>query len=146
MYRSIHKTQFLINLGCSHWWNWVSYFSIFRIFNSSNNYFFINSITTWQNTHLFFSGGSIGRSFKGEFLRWQLFPKRQEDKPVLANQFSVSKRLLTYLQIYGWPFKELVKILTHLLFSFLRIPCLFFLGCSALQSQNYRFRSFFLWS
>ncbi|CAH9081671.1 unnamed protein product [Cuscuta epithymum] len=33
--------------------------------------------------------GSIGRSYKGEFLRWQLFPRRCEDKPVLANQFSV---------------------------------------------------------
>nr|XP_043621012.1 non-lysosomal glucosylceramidase-like [Erigeron canadensis] len=33
--------------------------------------------------------GSIGRTFKGEFLRWQLFPKICEDKPVLANQFSV---------------------------------------------------------
>ncbi|XP_059653644.1 uncharacterized protein LOC132300536 isoform X1 [Cornus florida] len=33
--------------------------------------------------------GSIGRSYKGEFLRWQLFPRVCEDKPVLANQFSV---------------------------------------------------------
>ncbi|KAL3538486.1 hypothetical protein ACH5RR_001852 [Cinchona calisaya] len=33
--------------------------------------------------------GSIGRSYKGEFLRWQLFPGICEDKPVLANQFSV---------------------------------------------------------
>ncbi|KAK1440393.1 hypothetical protein QVD17_06218 [Tagetes erecta] len=33
--------------------------------------------------------GSIGRTYKGEFLRWQLFPKICEDKPVLANQFSV---------------------------------------------------------
>ncbi|CAK9147309.1 unnamed protein product [Ilex paraguariensis] len=32
--------------------------------------------------------GSIGRSYKGEFLRWQLFPRTCEDKPVLANQFS----------------------------------------------------------
>lgn len=32
--------------------------------------------------------GSIGRSYKGEFQRWQLFPGACEDKPVLANQFS----------------------------------------------------------
>jgi len=34
--------------------------------------------------------GSIGRSFRGEFQRWQLFPVICEEKPVLANQFSVS--------------------------------------------------------
>ncbi|KAG8503278.1 hypothetical protein CXB51_001244 [Gossypium anomalum] len=33
--------------------------------------------------------GSIGRSYKGEFQRWQLFPRICEDKPVLSNQFSV---------------------------------------------------------
>ncbi|XP_073013402.1 uncharacterized protein [Typha latifolia] len=33
--------------------------------------------------------GSIGRSYKGDFQRWQLFPATCEDKPVLANQFSV---------------------------------------------------------
>ncbi|KAJ4744554.1 Non-lysosomal glucosylceramidase [Rhynchospora pubera] len=33
--------------------------------------------------------GSIGRSYKGDFQRWQLFPGVCEDKPVLANQFSV---------------------------------------------------------
>ncbi|XP_038989507.1 non-lysosomal glucosylceramidase-like isoform X2 [Phoenix dactylifera] len=33
--------------------------------------------------------GSIGRSYKGDFQRWQLFPGICEDKPVLANQFSV---------------------------------------------------------
>ncbi|KAK1402426.1 Non-lysosomal glucosylceramidase [Heracleum sosnowskyi] len=33
--------------------------------------------------------GSIGRTYKGEFLRWQIFPRTCEDKPVLANQFSV---------------------------------------------------------
>ncbi|KAM3311491.1 hypothetical protein ACQJBY_031881 [Aegilops geniculata] len=32
--------------------------------------------------------GSIGRSCKGEFQRWQLFPGACEDKPVMANQFS----------------------------------------------------------
>ncbi|KAK4271058.1 hypothetical protein QN277_019806 [Acacia crassicarpa] len=34
-------------------------------------------------------GGSIGRSYKGEFQRWQLFPRVCEEKPILANQFSV---------------------------------------------------------
>ncbi|KAE8698843.1 Cytochrome c [Hibiscus syriacus] len=38
---------------------------------------------------LSFRAGSIGRSYKGEFQRWQLFPRICEDKPVLANQFSV---------------------------------------------------------
>ncbi|GAB2278187.1 hypothetical protein Dimus_012880 [Dionaea muscipula] len=33
--------------------------------------------------------GSIGRSYKGEFQRWQLFPAICEDRPVLANNFSV---------------------------------------------------------
>ncbi|XP_050210661.1 uncharacterized protein LOC126660973 [Mercurialis annua] len=33
--------------------------------------------------------GSIGRSYKGEFQRLQLFPRICEEKPVLANQFSV---------------------------------------------------------
>ncbi|KAK7292521.1 hypothetical protein RIF29_08303 [Crotalaria pallida] len=33
--------------------------------------------------------GSIGRSFRGEFQRWQLLPLKCEEKPVLANQFSV---------------------------------------------------------
>ncbi|XP_026388474.1 non-lysosomal glucosylceramidase-like isoform X2 [Papaver somniferum] len=33
--------------------------------------------------------GSIGRSYKGEFQRFQLFPTICEDEPVLANQFSV---------------------------------------------------------
>ncbi|XP_034568439.1 uncharacterized protein [Setaria viridis] len=32
--------------------------------------------------------GSIGRSYTGDFQRWQLFPGTCEDKPVLANQFS----------------------------------------------------------
>ncbi|KAL0365786.1 UNVERIFIED_CONTAM: Non-lysosomal glucosylceramidase [Sesamum radiatum] len=32
--------------------------------------------------------GSIGRSFKGEFQRFQLFPRICEDAPILANQFS----------------------------------------------------------
>ncbi|RVW86281.1 Non-lysosomal glucosylceramidase [Vitis vinifera] len=34
-------------------------------------------------------GGSIGRSYRGEFQRYQLFPRICEDSPVLANQFSV---------------------------------------------------------
>ncbi|CAN1355452.1 Non-lysosomal glucosylceramidase [Linum perenne] len=33
--------------------------------------------------------GSIGRSFRGEFQRWQLSPGVCEEAPVLANQFSV---------------------------------------------------------
>uniref|UniRef100_M8C8D8 Non-lysosomal glucosylceramidase n=1 Tax=Aegilops tauschii TaxID=37682 RepID=M8C8D8_AEGTA len=33
--------------------------------------------------------GSIGRSCKGEFQRWQLFPGACEDKAVMANQFSL---------------------------------------------------------
>uniref|UniRef100_A0A5B7BKN7 Non-lysosomal glucosylceramidase n=3 Tax=Davidia involucrata TaxID=16924 RepID=A0A5B7BKN7_DAVIN len=33
--------------------------------------------------------GSIGRSYRGEFQRYQLFPRICEDTPVLANQFSV---------------------------------------------------------
>ncbi|KAJ7967972.1 Non-lysosomal glucosylceramidase [Quillaja saponaria] len=33
--------------------------------------------------------GSIGRSYQGEFQRLQLFPRICEEKPVLANQFSV---------------------------------------------------------
>ncbi|KAK0589793.1 hypothetical protein LWI29_018592 [Acer saccharum] len=33
--------------------------------------------------------GSIGRSYRGEFQHWQLFPRICEEKPVLANQFSV---------------------------------------------------------
>ncbi|CAL9242910.1 unnamed protein product [Arabidopsis halleri] len=32
--------------------------------------------------------GSIGRSFQGEFQRWQLFPPKCEYEPVLPNQFS----------------------------------------------------------
>ncbi|XP_051134909.1 uncharacterized protein LOC127254072 [Andrographis paniculata] len=33
--------------------------------------------------------GSIGRSCRGEFMRWHLFSRICEEKPVLANQFSV---------------------------------------------------------
>ncbi|XP_030496092.2 uncharacterized protein LOC115712025 isoform X1 [Cannabis sativa] len=33
--------------------------------------------------------GSIGRSYRGEFQRFQLFPTKYEEVPVLANQFSV---------------------------------------------------------
>ncbi|KAJ4717561.1 Non-lysosomal glucosylceramidase [Melia azedarach] len=39
--------------------------------------------------------GSIGRSYRGEFQRWQLFARVCEDKPVLANQFSVFSSRLT---------------------------------------------------
>ncbi|PRQ21613.1 putative glucosylceramidase [Rosa chinensis] len=34
-------------------------------------------------------GGSIGRSIRGEFQRWQLLPRTCEEDPVLADQFSV---------------------------------------------------------
>lgn len=33
--------------------------------------------------------GSIGRSYNGEFQRWQIFPEICYEKPVLANQFSI---------------------------------------------------------
>ncbi|PKA53377.1 hypothetical protein AXF42_Ash012318 [Apostasia shenzhenica] len=33
--------------------------------------------------------GSIGRSYKGYFQNWQLFPEMCEEKPILANQFSI---------------------------------------------------------
>uniref|UniRef100_A0A7N0V6C7 Non-lysosomal glucosylceramidase n=1 Tax=Kalanchoe fedtschenkoi TaxID=63787 RepID=A0A7N0V6C7_KALFE len=33
--------------------------------------------------------GSIGRGYRGEFQRYQLFPAKCEDKPILANQFAV---------------------------------------------------------
>lgn len=36
-----------------------------------------------------FSAGSIGRSYRGEFQRFQLFPGKWEEQPILANQFSV---------------------------------------------------------
>lgn len=52
-----------------------------------------------------FRSGSIGRSYRGEFQRWQLFPRKCEDKPILANQFSVSSYdlpcyLETLLNVY----------------------------------------------
>jgi non-lysosomal glucosylceramidase len=34
-------------------------------------------------------GGSIGRSYKGEFQQFKLFPKICEEAPILTNQFSV---------------------------------------------------------
>lgn len=43
-----------------------------------------------------FSSGSIGRSYRGEFQRWQIFPRECEDKPVLANQFSVSLMYISH--------------------------------------------------
>ncbi|KAJ4830580.1 hypothetical protein Tsubulata_029831 [Turnera subulata] len=36
-----------------------------------------------------FSAGSIGRSYKGEFQHFKLFPKVWEESPILENQFSV---------------------------------------------------------
>lgn len=47
------------------------------------------------------SAGSIGRSVKGEFLRWSIFPRICEEKPVLANQFSVSLVLNFRTMIFG---------------------------------------------
>ncbi|MED6220792.1 hypothetical protein PIB30_048261 [Stylosanthes scabra] len=47
-------------------------------------------VTSYQGVPLGGIGsGSIGRSYRGEFQPWQLFPLTCEDKPVLANQFSV---------------------------------------------------------
>ncbi|KAJ9159051.1 hypothetical protein P3X46_024582 [Hevea brasiliensis] len=54
------------------------------------NPFFKRFVTSCQGIPLGGIGsGSIGRSYKGEFQRWQLFPRICEEKPVLANQFSV---------------------------------------------------------
>lgn len=51
------------------------------------------------------SAGSIGRSYRGEFQRWQLFPRICEEKPVLANQFSVSSKtvMLSHFLVDGGP-------------------------------------------
>lgn len=43
-----------------------------------------------HNVARIFSGGSIGRSYKGEFQQFKLFPKVCEEAPILTNQFSVS--------------------------------------------------------
>lgn len=43
-----------------------------------------------NQTELFYSAGSIGRSYKGEFQQFKLFPKVCEEAPILTNQFSVS--------------------------------------------------------
>lgn len=48
------------------------------------------SIVPYVWNILICSAGSIGRSYRGEFQRYQLFPRVCEDSPVLANQFSVS--------------------------------------------------------
>nr|XP_033514489.1 uncharacterized protein LOC104105856 [Nicotiana tomentosiformis] len=47
----------------------------------------------------YIGAGSIGRSFKGEFLRWQRFPRICEDTPVLANHFSVSSMKHDYIML-----------------------------------------------
>ena len=39
---------------------------------------------------LLFSSGSIGRSYRGYFQHFQIFPALYEEKPILANQFSVT--------------------------------------------------------
>jgi len=45
----------------------------------------------------FISAGSIGRSYKGYFQQFQIFPVITEEKPILANQFSV-----IILQLHSW--------------------------------------------
>lgn len=62
----------------------MPWFSIY-VFGFSNQMkiFFINYLTD-------FSAGSIGRTYRGEFQRFQLFPGICEEVPILANQFSVS--------------------------------------------------------
>lgn len=40
----------------------------------------------------YFSAGSIGRSYKGEFQQFKIFPKICEEAPILTNQFSVCKQ------------------------------------------------------
>lgn len=51
----------------------------------------ILQITVLFKAHsfFFFSAGSIGRSYRGYFQHFQLFPGIYEQKPILANQFSV---------------------------------------------------------
>jgi non-lysosomal glucosylceramidase len=41
------------------------------------------------NAISFISSGSIGRSYRGYFQQFQIFPVTNEKKPVLANQMSV---------------------------------------------------------
>ncbi|KAL3515756.1 hypothetical protein ACH5RR_022658 [Cinchona calisaya] len=54
------------------------------------NPFITRPVTSFHGVPLGGIGsGSIGRSYKGEFLRYLLFPGTCEDNPVLANQFSV---------------------------------------------------------
>ena len=47
---------------------------------------------------LLFSSGSIGRSYRGYFQQFQIFPRIYEEKPVLANQFSV----IINLHLLSW--------------------------------------------
>lgn len=48
------------------------------------------AITSYHGVPLGGMGaGSIERNYRGEFQRWQLFPRTCEHKPILANQFSV---------------------------------------------------------
>ncbi|EHA8589736.1 non-lysosomal glucosylceramidase [Cocos nucifera] len=60
------------------------------------------------------NSGSIGRSYKGDFQRWQLFPGICEDKPVLANQFSLSPvvpHVLKILEIFHlFSFDEVMMV------------------------------------
>ena len=50
---------------------------------------FSRNVVKFTQTRIF-SGGSIGRSYKGEFQQFKLFPKICEEAPILTNQFSVS--------------------------------------------------------
>ncbi|XP_075520658.1 uncharacterized protein LOC142553967 isoform X2 [Primulina tabacum] len=56
---------------------------------------FVDPFTKRQTTSLHgvpvggIGAGSIGRSYKGAFMRWQMFPRICEDRPVFANQFSI---------------------------------------------------------
>ncbi|KAL3620800.1 hypothetical protein CASFOL_035712 [Castilleja foliolosa] len=66
-----------------------------RVEKSSSNDVFIDPFTKRHTSSCHgvplggIGSGSIGRSCKGEFMRWQLFPRVCEEKPVLSNQFSV---------------------------------------------------------
>jgi hypothetical protein len=61
--------------------------------------------------------GSIGRSYRGEFQRFQLFPGHFEENPILANQFSVSLYMLNYISYLcprQWEFTTSVHIFIFL--------------------------------
>jgi hypothetical protein len=49
----------------------------------------IRVMTVLFNPCSFTSAGSIGRSYRGYFQHFQIFPMIYEETPILANQFSV---------------------------------------------------------